>query len=458
MLALGVDVVRDAIAIALVETSGRAPRLVGSWREERDAGRPAAEQLRAMIDRHCMQRPDAIASALPGSAVSHRVLRLPFSDAGRLAATVPFELESLVPFDVESGVIAFTALERDGAGATVLAAIAQRRDVKAHLDLLADAGVDPAVVDLGTLAVAGLLKPRTGDLLVVEPRDDGGVCLLRGGRLAALRIVDGAANDADGARELRWAVLALLEDDEPPPPLLLVSPADGGRALAGAFGAEPLPLAGELPAWCAGAPVAHLRAVALAARASGVTTVGLDFRSGEFAYHAPSEEARRQLRIAGFLGAAVVLLALASFVAAITARRAELAQHRAEVARAVADVLPGAAPGTERTRLEGAIDGLEARRKVLGGGSDRPKTLDLMRSISEAVPEQVKVTVDDFAVDDDGVRLHAKTDSYESVDVVKRSLQNVPGLFNPEVKDVKAGVDGRIEFRIGFRFTPEARS
>ncbi len=179
MLALGIDLTRGAIAIGLVETSGRAPRLVGSWREERDAGRTAAEQLRAMIDRHCTQRPDAIASALPGSAVSHRVLRLPFSDAGRLAATVPFELESLVPFDVESGVIAFTALERDGAGATVLAAIAQRRDVKQHLDLLADAGVDPAVVDLGTLAVAALLRPRTTDLLLVEPRDDGGVCLVR---------------------------------------------------------------------------------------------------------------------------------------------------------------------------------------------------------------------------------------------------------------------------------------
>jgi type II secretion system protein L len=458
MLALGVDLVRDAIALALVETSGRAPRVVGSWREERDPGRPAAEQLRAMIDRHCTQRPDAVASALPGAAVSHRVLRLPFSDAARLAATVPFELESLVPFDVESGVIAFTAVQRDGAGATVLAAIAQRRDVQAHLELLAAAGVDPAVVDLGTLAVAGLLKPRTTDLLLVEPRDDGGVCLLRGGHPAALRIVDGAASDADGARELRWAALALLEDDEASPPLLLVAPADAGRALASAFGTEPLSLAAELPAWCAGAPVAHLRAIALAARASGATALGLDFRTGEFAYHAPSEEARRQLRIAGLLGAAVVLLALASFVAAITARRAELAQHRAEVARAVADVLPGAAPGTERTRLQGAIDGLEARRKVLGGGSDRPKTLDLMRSISEAVPEQVKVTVDDFAVDDDGVRLHAKTDSYESVDVVKRSLQNVPGLFNPEVKDVKAGVDGRIEFRIAFRFSPEARS
>lgn len=458
MLALGIDATRDAIALALVETAGRTTRVAGSWREVRDAGRTAAEQLRAMIDRHCTQRPDAVASALPGAQVSHRVLRLPFSDAARLAATVPFELESLVPFDIESGVIAFTVLERDPAGATVLAAITQRRDVRHHLEMLADAEVDPAVVDVGLLAVVNLLRPRGDDLLLVEPREDGGVCVLRSGRPAALRIVDGATDDADAARDLRWAALALLEEDQPQPPVLLLAPADTSRALGAAFGGETLPLAAELPAWCAGAPVAHLRAIALAARAAGITTQGLDFRTGEFSYHAPSEEAHRQLRIAGFIGAAVVVLALASVVAAIAARRAELAQHRAEVARAVADVLPGAAAGTERTRLQGAIDGLEARRKVLGGGGDRPKTLDLMRSISEAVPEQVTVTVDDFAVDDDGVRLHARTDSYESVDVVKRSLQSVPGLFNPEVKDVKAGVDGRIEFRIGLRFSPEARS
>ncbi|MBM4246275.1 MAG: hypothetical protein FJ148_21160 [Deltaproteobacteria bacterium] len=458
MLALGIDLTRGAIALALVEASGRAPRLVGSWREGRDADRTVAGQLRDLVDRHCPQRPDTVATALPGAAVSHRVLRLPFSDAGRLAATVPFELESLVPFDVESGVITFSVLERDAAGATVLAAIAQRRDVQRHLEVLAEAGIDPAIVDVGLLSGVALLRPRSTDLLFVEPREDGGICLLRSGSLAALRIVDGADDDATTARELRWAALALVDEDQPLPPLLLAAPADTGRLFGQTFGTEPLALAGELPAWCAGAPVAHLRAVGLAARASGTGAGGLNFRTGEFGYHAPSEEAHRQLRIAGVLGAAVVVLALASFVAAIGARRAELAAHRAEVTRAVSGVLPGAAPGTERTRLEGAIDGLEARRKVLGGGSNRPGTLDLLRSIKEAVPEQVPVTVDDFAIDDDGVRLHARTDSYESVDVVKRSLQAVPGLFDPEVKDVKAGVDGRIEFRIGLRFTPETRS
>jgi general secretion pathway protein L len=119
-------------------------------------------------------------------------------------------------------------------------------------------------------------------------------------------------------------------------------------------------------------------------------------------------------------------------------------------------VLPGAAPGTERTRIEGAIESLEKRRNALGGAAaGRPSTLDLLRGLSDAVPQQVPVTVEDLAVDDDGVRLHARTDSYESVDVVKRALQSVPGLYDPEVKDVKTGVDGRIEFRMTLRFAPE---
>lgn len=457
MLALGIDASRDDFTIALLDTAGRAPRLIGSWSEPRDPGRERAEQLRSLIERHATDRPDAVGTCLPGTSISHRILKLPFADAARLAATVPFELESLVPFDVESGQITFTVLERSGDGATVLAAIAPRAAVQRHLDEMKAAGVDPAIIDVGMLAVAGLLRTRTGDVLVIEPRDDGGVVLFRGGRLTALRVVDAPSGEA-GARELRWAALTLL-DGTPLPPVVLLAPADAARALAGALGCEQLSPAAELPGWCASAPVAHLRAIALAARVAGVTPLGLDFRTGELSYHAPSEEAWRQLRVAGILAAVVVLLAIVAFGAAVAGRRSELAGLRAEVARAVGDVLPGAAPGTERTRLQGAIDTLEGRRKVLGGAaSGRPPTLELLRAINEAVPAQVPVTVDDFAIDDDGIRLHARTDSYESVDVVKRALQSVPGLHNPEVKDVKAGVDGRIEFRVGLRFAPEDRT
>jgi len=458
MLALGIDASRDSIVVALVDTTGRAPRLVGSWQEAREPGRERGEQLRALIERRCPTRPDAVATALSGTTISHRILRLPFADAARLAATVPFELESLVPFDIESGLISFTVLEREGDGATVLAAIAQRAEVTRHLDEMHEAGIDPAVVDIGALALAGLFKPRDGNALVVEPRADGGVSVVRGGRLAAFRIVDASAA-ADRVQEVRFAAQALLDGAAAPPVLVVAAADDPLRALGGTLGGETLPLASELPGWCASAPAAHLRAVALAARAAGIAPLGLNFRTGDLSYHAPSEEAWRQMRIAGILAAVVVVLGMVSFGAALAERRAELAGLRAEVARAVGDVLPGAAPGTERTRLQGAIDTLEGRRKVLGGAaSGRPRTLELLRTITEAVPAQTPVTIDDFAIDDDGVRLHARTDSYESVDVIKRALQSVPGLFNPEVKDVKAGVDGRIEFRMALHFAPEERA
>lgn len=458
MLALGIDAGHETVTIALLESAGRTPRVAGIWREARDPGRPLAEQLRALIDRSCPARPDAVATALPGSAVSHRILRLPFADPGRLAATVPFELESLVPFDVETGLIAFTVLDRDTQGASVLAAIVPEDEARRHLAEMAAAGLDPAVVDLGALAVAGLLRLESPDVLVLDPRSDGAVVLFRGGRLAAVRVVDGPSLE-ERAQEARWAALALL-DGQAIPPVLVVSPAGAARgALAGLLAEETPALAAQLPAWAAGTSPSDLRAVALAGRAAGLVPLGLNFRTGAFSYHAPSEEARRQLRITGGLAAAALLIGLLAFGAAVAERRAELAGLREEVARAVSGVLPGAAPGTERTRLEGAIDTLAQRREVLGGASvGRPSTLDLLRSIADAVPDQVPVAIEDIAVDDDGVRLHARTDSYESVDVVKRSLQNVPGLRNPQVKDVKAGVDGRIEFRVGLAFASETQS
>ena len=85
-----------------------------------------------------------------------------------------------------------------------------------------------------------------------------------------------------------------------------------------------------LPAWATGANPIHLRAIALAARAAGIVSPGLNFRTGEFRYHAPSEEAQRQLRSTGLVAAAVLLVGLLSYGAVQVERRAELEGLRAE--------------------------------------------------------------------------------------------------------------------------------
>jgi hypothetical protein len=85
---------------------------------------------------------------------------------------------------------------------------------------------------------------------------------------------------------------------------------------------------------------------------------------------------------------------------------------------------------------------------MLGGAdSRRPRVLELLRRIETSVPATLPLEVDDFSIDADGVRAHARTDSYESVDVLKRSLAGIDGFAKPDVRDVKTGIDGRIEFR-----------
>jgi hypothetical protein len=118
-----------------------------------------------------------------------------------------------------------------------------------------------------------------------------------------------------------------------------------------------------------------------------------------------------------------------------------------------------AVAGTERTQLEAAIETLSRRRDTLAGGaSSRPPVLELLRAISESVPAATPLEVQDLTVDPEGIRIHARTDSYESVDVVKRALQAVPGAGDAQVRDVKTGVDGKVEFRASLDFEREGRS
>jgi len=253
-------------------------------------------------------------------------------------------------------------------------------------------------------------------------------------------------------RRIRWGLLAIAGEKRPE--VAAVGPgASLAREIALAAGMRPTDPHRHLPAWLASAPLEHLRAIALAARAAGVARTGTNLRGGDLAYHAPSEEARRQLRSTAVLAGVAGLLALASLGAIVAARRAELASLRAEISGQMSGVLPGAAPGGERTHLEAAIDALAKRRESLtGAAGDRPPVLEIMRSIAAAVPERIPFEVDDFTLDPEGLRLHARTDSYESVDVIKRALKDLPGAHGADVKDVKTGVDGRVEFRASVDF------
>lgn len=449
MRALGVDRVEGGVVLALLDTAGKIPEVTGPWVVPQEPGDDGAA-LRTAIDDHCEAAPDALATSIDESLVTHRLLHLPFTEAARLNATVPFELESLVPFELDDAVTTYTVLNK-AEGSDLLATLARRSSIEAHLAELGAAGLDPAVVDVGAFALVGLIRLARSDALLIEPRPGGVVAVLRDGQLRGLHVLGGVEPDAL-AKEIRWLALTLVGDDDVPP---VVEIAAEGRGVSAAemLGAESVPLAQALPPWASGIDPGCLRAVALAARAAGLVTTGVNFRVGEFVYHAPSEEARRQLRQTAAVAAATVLLGLVSYGVVVAERNAELDALREEIRQTVAPIVANAPAGQERIRLEGAVEGLERRRAMLGGSSSlRPPVLDVLRQIDKVVPGTTPFEIEELSVDGESIRFRARTDTYENVDVIKRALHQLPGAVEPDVRDVKKGIDDRIEFRTAIDF------
>src|ERR1044072_31260 len=81
----------------VVETSFRGYQIVGFFAEPRTASLPLAEQRVGFLPRHPIDA-DTVLSALPGDGAAYRILDLPFRDWRKLQQTVPFQLESQVPF------------------------------------------------------------------------------------------------------------------------------------------------------------------------------------------------------------------------------------------------------------------------------------------------------------------------------------------------------------------------
>src|SRR6266481_1789935 len=287
---LALDVSGTTVRAVLVERTLRSQRIVGFYAVPR--GDDLTADLRTLVATHDL-RWDEVVSALPGDVVTHRILTLPFHDRKRLDQTVPFELETQLPFDLDDAIVDYQVLGRDGDAAVVLAALAPKMAVREHLAALAAAGMDPRAVDLAPLAAVNVLRlaegARSGQAaLVALDHDRATVAVLADGRLCGLRALSrGAGTNGDlelVTRDVRWSLLALTGD--------AVDRPEVAAALARALGVTPQEVAkvavSEVPITLRRDQAAFAAPLGLALR-DGADALQIDFRRWEFAYHRERE-------------------------------------------------------------------------------------------------------------------------------------------------------------------------
>jgi len=477
ILALEVD--SQELKAAVVETTFRDFRVTGFFEEPVDAaGGAVADQLRRFVAAHALEGATVL-STLPGDLVSVRTMFLPFRDRKRLDQTVPFELETQVPFGLDEVVVDYQVLQRDKAGSTVLAALVQRKDLEEHLGTLAAAGLDPKVVDLAPLATLNVLS-LLGDELPESYAYVAGnlrrllVALFRNRRLVGVRTLAPAATPAVAgnghapsvaervaalAGEIRWTLLALNEaplDDGLPcllageaPDLDILSRALADLDLA-VRRVDQAPLRrvsdaqrGDVPRFVTPLGLA-LREVEQGER------LGLNFRQGEFAYHRGQDELRQALWRTASLGIIAVALLLASLFMSYQEMERRLQSVQGQIRSVVQQTLPDVKLGRdERAQLQAEIDAAQKKLQVLSGIAPTGATaIDVLRTMATAIPDTLRIDVDEYVMDVDGVRVKARTDSFETADQIKQKLVNTKAFADVQVKDIKQTSDGSVDFRI----------
>ncbi len=476
---LALDIGERQIRAALVESSFRDYKVIGLYEDEEDGETPLPDRLRAFLARHDM-RPDTILATIPSELATQRTLNLPFRDRKRLDQTVPFELETLVPFGLDDVVVDYQVLQRDRASSTVLAALVQKSDLQKHLATLAEAGIDPKVVDFGPLCGLNLLNtvakdlPETFAYLEVS-KSDATVAFYRERRLLGVRslvTLRAAENGSSSpptpsperlANDLRWTLLVLNEGPLDPglPCLLAGEPGELltqlAQELSEKLGLEVTRLESlrlrPVPGVSNGQAPAFARPLGLALRElSPANSVGLNFRRGEFTYHRGQVEMRRTLARIGALAAVFVVLMMTNLFVSYRLEQARVAAIDGQIRNVFAATVPDTPISSNpATQLQSQIETAQKKLALLADAAPvgNLTAIDLLRTVAAAIPAKVTIDTDEYVMDTDSVRIRGKTASFESIDAIKKQLAAVTYFREVQVKDSRASRDGTgVDFRL----------
>eukprot|EP01008_Symbiontida_sp_HLA12_P001140 NODE_21_length_2278_cov_1.506265_g19_i0.p1 GENE.NODE_21_length_2278_cov_1.506265_g19_i0~~NODE_21_length_2278_cov_1.506265_g19_i0.p1 ORF type:complete len:498 (-),score=207.41 NODE_21_length_2278_cov_1.506265_g19_i0:196-1689(-) len=146
---LSLDVGRDAVSAVrtlesvkgkVIEAHARTP-LSGREAFHDDMAGALESALDAVYDKDCL-----CVASFPADMISYRNITIPFSDPGKIAKVLPFELEPLVPFSVHDISIGFAPAGSAGdekKGIRLLTAFIENKALESFLAVLKERRIEP---------------------------------------------------------------------------------------------------------------------------------------------------------------------------------------------------------------------------------------------------------------------------------------------------------------------------
>lgn len=391
---------------------------------------------------------DGCAAALPGQQATFKNLALPANAQKQLAGVMPYELEAMVPFDLDDAVFDYRVLSgiraittTDDGTIPVLAAIARVADVKARIDLVKGAlGVEPERVGVGPLPLANMIPylPASEPSEAVVVLDLGlrgsDIMVVRAGEPEFARTLsvgtEGLPQSAPRlAREVRTTIAAYRANGGPTPTRLVLCGGGAFQPGAEAFLSNELMIPVELlsppmidlsampPEQVAELP-RYAKAVGLALGLHG-RAIGLDLRRGPLAYERGYRWVREKVPLLAGIGAAL----LVSFIFSTSAQL--YAEGRDKT------VLEDALGIVSKDVLGEETDSADRAQELLGqqaaAADEDPMpqidAFDVMVKLSDSIPQSMKHDIEELDMQKNHVVLQGIVGSVTDAESIKTTLQ-----------------------------------
>ncbi|MBU2488790.1 MAG: pilus assembly protein PilM [Proteobacteria bacterium] len=473
---LGLDIQTDAVRAVVVRPGLKSAAVEAHAQAPVDpelGWEPALEEVLAELSVRVNLERIICHAAFGASGVSFRNLNFPFSETRKIRQILPFELESQLPFKADE-ILADYHLVEKGERTRCVVAAAREEKVAGRLMRLEEHGVLPTVlgVDGAALALTYLSTAQPeepGVFLHITPF--GAVMVLFSDRtLLSVRNMDGdfSGRHEQLATEIRIASRALEElagRSFWPEKAVLSGPGAAWPGLEGllkealSVRVERLDLVrtvgvsmdpGLAEAWN---PFTMDAALALALD-QPTASQGFNLRQGPYAVQEKWHEYRGAIFRAAVL-AGIVLLAFAGrFFIQTHMLETEVARLNDRILAVYQEAVPGAGAVPDPVGdLAARIEAMRRSVALPGENLETPvKVVDVLKAVSENIPQDIDLAVDSFIVSRDGLQLGGDTATFNSVDGIKAGLEKIP--FLDKVTIVSADTErqeNRVRFRIKAR-------
>jgi len=465
---LGLQIDEDALSAVVVKSGFKDTRVIACGRVTLDHGGFDAA-LGALVEGMDLSN-DAAVVSIPAAKAALHTVAIPFSDPKKIRQALPYEMESLIPFSVDTSVIDFIT-PGNGAEPGVLAASVSADTVSEILSGLRSRGLDAQVLDLECVpTVAWLLRrqqtPDDGLFLHIGVRRHTMVLFARR-RVVLVRSLNAGMNNGNPFEALMGLEGRQVNDPEDFERRAEQTLGDIARRVLSTVhayrGASGLPAAPAKIYYSGPGGLFHETgpilerhtgleaeavdvrndktvrmdkevadswnaqlmngALALALR-DAKDTSSFDFRKGAFEIKTPLIGSLRRLKAAGVLTALFLVLWMVHAGLQYT----RLQNRYDALGSGMEHIFRQTFP--EVTRIVDPLQQMKVRvmeeagsRSVTPGIVADNQLLGLIRDISARIPEDLNVRITVMTIDQDTVRISGRTSDFNMVDSIKNSLE-----------------------------------